>query len=364
MPINTVIRERRKALGLTQEQVAEQLGVTAPAVNKWEKGSTYPDITLVAALARLLKVDLNTLLCFRETLTQQEINNYMEEVARKIGKNGIEAGFSLAESRIKEYPNCGALIEGMATLLDGSIIMADLSGEEKGGYQERLRALYEQAMHCDDEDVRRRAGYMTASKYLHSKEYEKVQEIIDQLPETDLIDKNMLQADLWKEQGKYAEALKLVEKMVLQQNVGVMGNFWRMIDLELAMGNEENARRLAQKAQEAAKTYDMWGYNGLVGFHTLALKQQNVEESLKILDQMLEQTYLPWKMNESVLYHVLYQDYQEAAANVTMAEKILPPLLAELEGSPEYDFLRPHEEFQKLIGRYRRRLGCCEQSEQ
>ena len=30
MPINTVIRERRKALGLTQEQVAEQLGVTAP----------------------------------------------------------------------------------------------------------------------------------------------------------------------------------------------------------------------------------------------------------------------------------------------------------------------------------------------
>ena len=217
MPINTVIRERRKALGLTQEQVAEQLGVTAPAVNKWEKGSTYPDITLVAALARLLKVDLNTLLCFRETLTQQEINNYMEGVARKIGKNGIEAGFSLAESRIKEYPNCGALIEGMATLLDGSIIMADLSGEEKGGYQERLRALYEQAMHCDDEDVRRRAGYMTASKYLHSKEYEKVQEIIDQLPETDLIDKNMLQADLWKEQGKYAEALKLVEKMVLQQ---------------------------------------------------------------------------------------------------------------------------------------------------
>ena len=151
---------------------------------------------------------------------------------------------------------------------------------------------------------------------------------------------------------------------MLQQNVGVMGNFWRMIDLELAMGNEENARRLAQKAQEVAKTYDMWGYNGLVGFHTLALKQQNVEESLKILDQMLEQTYLPWKMNESVLYHVLYQDYQEAAANVTMAEKILPPLLAELEGSPEYDFLRPHEEFQKLIGRYRRRLGCCEQSEQ
>ena len=38
MPFHTVIRERRKELGLTQEQLAGYLGVTAPAVNKWEKG--------------------------------------------------------------------------------------------------------------------------------------------------------------------------------------------------------------------------------------------------------------------------------------------------------------------------------------
>ena len=38
MPMNEIIREQRKALGLTQEQVADYLGVTAPAVNKWEKG--------------------------------------------------------------------------------------------------------------------------------------------------------------------------------------------------------------------------------------------------------------------------------------------------------------------------------------
>ena len=46
MAISKVIQERRKALGLTQEQVAEYLGVTTPAVNKWEKGSTCPDIII------------------------------------------------------------------------------------------------------------------------------------------------------------------------------------------------------------------------------------------------------------------------------------------------------------------------------
>ena len=38
MRINEIIRERRLAENLTQEQVALRLGVTAPAVNKWEKG--------------------------------------------------------------------------------------------------------------------------------------------------------------------------------------------------------------------------------------------------------------------------------------------------------------------------------------
>lgn len=41
MKINEIIRERRLARRLTQEQVASYLGVTAPAVNKWEKGVSH-----------------------------------------------------------------------------------------------------------------------------------------------------------------------------------------------------------------------------------------------------------------------------------------------------------------------------------
>ena len=41
MPIHTVIQQRRKQLNLTQEQLAAHLGITAPAVNKWEKGVSH-----------------------------------------------------------------------------------------------------------------------------------------------------------------------------------------------------------------------------------------------------------------------------------------------------------------------------------
>ena len=62
MTIANQLKIRRTALGLTQEQIATRLHVSTPAVNKWEKGSSYPDITLLPALARVLKTDLNTLL--------------------------------------------------------------------------------------------------------------------------------------------------------------------------------------------------------------------------------------------------------------------------------------------------------------
>ena len=59
------IQALRKQRGLTQEQLAQRLGVSAPAVNKWERNNSYPDITLLPPLARLLEVDLNTLLSFQ-----------------------------------------------------------------------------------------------------------------------------------------------------------------------------------------------------------------------------------------------------------------------------------------------------------
>lgn len=80
MKINQLIQEKRRELSMTQEQVASYLGVSATAVHKWEKGTTYPDITLLPALARLLKTDLNTLLSFQEDLTDIEIENFVNEL--------------------------------------------------------------------------------------------------------------------------------------------------------------------------------------------------------------------------------------------------------------------------------------------
>ena len=64
MQIGEVIRKYRKQKELTQEEMGERLGVTAPAVNKWENGNSLPDITLLSPIARLLGISLEELLSF------------------------------------------------------------------------------------------------------------------------------------------------------------------------------------------------------------------------------------------------------------------------------------------------------------
>ena len=67
--IGSIIQKKRKEAGLTQAQLAEYLGVTAPAVNRWEKDLSFPDATLLAPLARCLKTDLNELFSFYDSLS-------------------------------------------------------------------------------------------------------------------------------------------------------------------------------------------------------------------------------------------------------------------------------------------------------
>ena len=109
MKINEMIRTRRKEMNLTQEQVASRLGVSAPAVHKWETGSSYPDITLLPALARLLGTDLNTLLSFQEELTEEEIGAFANVLGERAQQEGCEAAFRLARDKLREYPNSDLL---------------------------------------------------------------------------------------------------------------------------------------------------------------------------------------------------------------------------------------------------------------
>ena len=56
------IAEKRKAMNMTQNELAEKLHITDKAVSKWERGLSFPDISILIPLAEILNISLYDLL--------------------------------------------------------------------------------------------------------------------------------------------------------------------------------------------------------------------------------------------------------------------------------------------------------------
>ena len=99
------IRERRKELGMTQKEFAEKLYVTESAVSKWERGISYPDITLLLDICTALDVTEHELLT-ASVDTQKRAAERMAEKYQRLTRSfcvfmciilgGVLLGFGIA----------------------------------------------------------------------------------------------------------------------------------------------------------------------------------------------------------------------------------------------------------------------------
>lgn len=73
------ILQRRKELGMTQREFAEKLYVTESAVSKWERGMSYPDITLLRGICDILDISEHELLTGSEDTKKRQAENLAEK---------------------------------------------------------------------------------------------------------------------------------------------------------------------------------------------------------------------------------------------------------------------------------------------
>ena len=73
------IKKLRREKDLTQETLAEFLGVTFQSVSNWERGESYPDITILPEIAEFFKVSVDELLGINKAENEHEINSKIAE---------------------------------------------------------------------------------------------------------------------------------------------------------------------------------------------------------------------------------------------------------------------------------------------
>ena len=117
MNLGTKIRELRKKKGLTQEQLANALGLSPQAVSKWEIEASYPDMTLIPVIASFFDVSLDALFDFDITKKQQKIDEIMEEAGRYFWGN-LEKAEEIYQKGLEDYPDSDRLKERLLSLYE------------------------------------------------------------------------------------------------------------------------------------------------------------------------------------------------------------------------------------------------------
>ncbi len=348
MAISNIIQRRRKALGLTQEQLAEYLGVTAPAVNKWERGSSCPDIALLAPLARLLKIDLNTLLEFNKEISQQELIDICRQISALAQNGDYPAAFAFAEQQMKIYPDNENLMHNLALQLQSLLVAAGFDEDQNRKYIEKINCLYERLTQSEDAVIKNGALYMLASYEMSLEHYERAQSYLDRLPDKkDSPDKRMLQAGIYLKTDRAEDAARLLQSALLSAVSDIQMLLFRLTDAEFARGNIGAAEYAAERAKQTAKLFDLSEYNSLVAHYQFAVSNKDAEKSLELLKKMLRSTSEDWSAASSPLYSLVMTNSSGASM-----EKMIVPLLGSMKESSEYAFLHEHEGFKTLLDEY------------
>lgn len=98
------IKRLRTAKGLTQEQLSEAVGVTCAAVSKWERGDTFPDITMLFPLAYFFGVSLDKLMGYDREKIESDIEALLDEYVRLSRTDALKAR-ELITGAMKKYPD-------------------------------------------------------------------------------------------------------------------------------------------------------------------------------------------------------------------------------------------------------------------
>lgn len=121
--IGKFIAECRRGVGLTQMQLAEALNITDRAVSKWETGRAMPDSSIMLELCRILKINVNDLLC-GERVIMEKYNSEAESTLVEMVKQKEDSDRRLLQAEILIG------IFGVLPIVASVIVVLTLSLEE------------------------------------------------------------------------------------------------------------------------------------------------------------------------------------------------------------------------------------------
>ena len=129
--IGEKIRLLRKKNDVTQDKLADHLGVTPQAVSRWESGVCYPDMNYLPSIADYFSVTMDDLLCYTGAQKTAKVREYLEEVEHLLDRDRVTEALEVLRRAMADIPSDHSLqLEAAGVLsLYAGMLMDSGSGE-------------------------------------------------------------------------------------------------------------------------------------------------------------------------------------------------------------------------------------------
>lgn len=178
MDLGLKIKELRKLRNITQQELANMLGVSYQAISRWENNITSPDITTLPILANIFNVSVDYILDVNINLNEDKINNYINEANLYLKAGEHKKRSILLKQALMEFPNSYFIMCQLADSLLNELVRED----NKKDYTEVIKLCNKIIDKCNDIEIVSEAINTLATTYSYIGKYDEIKKLVDKMP--------------------------------------------------------------------------------------------------------------------------------------------------------------------------------------
>lgn len=306
--IGEVILQERTKRSLTQQQVAEFLNVTKATISKWEKGTSYPDITLLPVIASYFDITVDALLNAKQIMSKKEIRKWYKRFAERFSNEPFVLVHTDLNQFIKLYYDDENFLLQMSILL---LNHAELAPESNEIFHQIIDMLERVESISTDVWIRRQANAIISTTALFNAEPKVALERLEDSVRP-MLGEEMILSKAHEALGEVEEAKKVLQAMMYQQIIALLGG--SSAYLKHALADEgaflETIKRgegmiALYKVDQLHPNISLQFYFAVAQYSAIKEKETLCEEYLSKYANLVSTGLLPFRLKADAYFNLL-----------------------------------------------------------
>ncbi|MGL4372223.1 MAG: hypothetical protein ACRCS6_00480, partial [Turicibacter sp.] len=315
---------------------------------KWENEQSYPDITLLAPLARLFDISVDELLAYEKELSVDDVLLLEKDCISIFQTKGLDEGLRYCGVQLKQYPNNLYLKLRLAFVYQQYFHHAT-SEDIMLEIINKAIELFKAAAKSDDLEVLQAANLGLSSLYMMTERYDESIEALHQLPKA-IVDVDLMMSSILLAKGEIQESKKMMQNSSFKELTNLLLNINSLAHTALKEGDSVLALQYANYYKEIIILFELGASHQLNYYLLLADITAHVhdeESTLDALEQLVQQVILcqdDFTHLNSPLFNLVKLTENEISKSTMMFNiKLL------LTQTPKFEFIKETPRFEELL---------------